>query len=290
MNQTVLVVDDDSLNREIVTAFLEKQGVMVREVDNGETAVEMIAKEPFDMVFMDVEMPVTDGYEATRRIRRLASPWATNLPIVALTGHAFTEFRDKRFEAGMNDHMEKPVKPERIREMVQKWLTGPKKGQKTEREKPRVLAAKSFSVEDQVRAKRQFSETKVKEEISSVNVQEGLSYVNHNRRMYAKLLNKFVKAYSDTGGHLFESVESGNFTEAVHQLHKIKSIAAMIGAGELSSKAGELEGLFKDLENREPIETNRAGFPEDSDRFFRVRKKPTRLLKCCKTFWPNHTG
>ena len=283
-SRTVLVVDDDSLNREIVTAFLERDGVTVQEVDNGEAAVQKIAHESFDMVFMDVEMPVMDGYEATRQIRRLEPPWSKEIPIIAVTGHALEEFRDRCFEAGMDDHMEKPIKPDRVKEMVRKWSPGQDKKQKKEKA-PRSLPAGTSLEKDAADpkgAENGAQETQALEQTEFINVQEGLSYVNQNRAMYAKLIKKFVKTYSDTGVLLYEVVESGNFTEAVQLMHKIKSISAMIGAGELSRTAGKLEGFFKDLKSGPSDETDRSSLPADSELFSRIRQKTDPFLEMLK--------
>ncbi|MBF0413676.1 MAG: PAS domain S-box protein [Desulfamplus sp.] len=148
----ILVVDDDEINQQIVVTMLKKVGIeTILTAFNGEQAVKMayekfnsieiessetddknspdlVADKPFDLILMDVEMPVMDGLEATSRIRKLGIKSYFNdgaqrdVPIIALTGHALDEYRKKCFKAGMNDHIDKPIQPERLFAALQKWL------------------------------------------------------------------------------------------------------------------------------------------------------------------------
>lgn len=115
-----------------------------------------------------------------------------------------------------------------------------------------------------------------------INLQEGLSYVNQNRVMYAKQLKKFVKTYSDTDVLFYKALESGNFTDAEQLLHKVKSISAMIGAGELSRTAGKLEGFCKDLKSGASDETDSSFLSEDSELFFKTRQKTEPFMEILK--------
>jgi len=108
----VLLVEDNELNQEIAQELLTEAGFIVDTADNGKAAVDrlMEAEEnSYDIVLMDIQMPVMDGYEATRAIRAVAAPWVRELPILAMTANAFEEDRKKALEAGMNGHLVKPV-------------------------------------------------------------------------------------------------------------------------------------------------------------------------------------
>lgn len=89
-----------------------EEGLLVDRAENGARCLEMLEKAPagmYDAILMDVQMPVLDGYEATRKIRRLGDPWRANIPIIAITANAFAEDRQRALEVGMNDHVAKPI-------------------------------------------------------------------------------------------------------------------------------------------------------------------------------------
>ena len=110
----VLIVEDNALNLEIAQSMLEYEGVQVSSVTNGQLAVELVAASApgtFDAILMDIMMPVMDGIEATKAIRNLPREDAKTIPIIAMTANAFAQDREKVFEAGMNEHLTKPVDP-----------------------------------------------------------------------------------------------------------------------------------------------------------------------------------
>ena len=117
----ILVVDDVEVNREIVCAFLNSTGVKLENASNGQEAVDMMAASPagyYDVVLMDVQMPVVDGCEATRRIRALNRQDAKTIVILALTASTFDEDIKQVLEAGMNSHIAKPVEYESILQAI----------------------------------------------------------------------------------------------------------------------------------------------------------------------------
>jgi CheY-like chemotaxis protein len=114
-----MLAEDVDTNREIVYALLEPTGLRLRGAENGVEAVEMFEADPraFDLIFMDIQMPLMDGLEATRRIRALDNPWAKQVPIVAMTANVFKEDIERCLAAGMNDHVGKPLD---IKEVLRK--------------------------------------------------------------------------------------------------------------------------------------------------------------------------
>ena len=118
----ILVAEDNAINQFIVEELLAPSGATVTLVENGLLALEAVTQGHFDLVLMDMQMPVMDGLEATRRIRLLATPAARDLPIIAVTANAMTEDRDSGFAAGMNDYLTKPIEPAELRRMLLKWL------------------------------------------------------------------------------------------------------------------------------------------------------------------------
>jgi len=117
----VLVAEDHPVNQRITTRFLEKLGATWHLVSNGEEALEALKKGEFDLVLMDVQMPVMDGLEATLAIRKLEVLRGTHVPIVALTANVLEEHRREAHQAGFDDYLAKPVKLEDLRARLQKW-------------------------------------------------------------------------------------------------------------------------------------------------------------------------
>lgn len=121
----ILLVEDNELNREIASTILEEAGLIIDTADDGTEAVEKVETAQagaYDMILMDIQMPVMDGYEATRTIRALDDPAKANIPIVAMTANAFEEDRQRAFDAGMDDHVAKPINIPELMETLQKFL------------------------------------------------------------------------------------------------------------------------------------------------------------------------
>jgi len=117
--QRVLVVDDNEVNLMIAGELLSQAGLEVETAENGAQALECLQRARFDMVFMDMQMPVMDGLEATRRIR--SQPDKARLPIVAMTANALAADRDLCLQAGMDDVLTKPIEPDRLLEAVRRY-------------------------------------------------------------------------------------------------------------------------------------------------------------------------
>ncbi len=121
----ILLVEDNELNREIATEVLTEVGLLVEEAEDGQIAVERVnSADPgyYDLVLMDIQMPIMDGYEATREIRKLPDPERANIPIIAMTANAFEEDRKLAMESGMNEHMAKPIDISVLMELLQKYI------------------------------------------------------------------------------------------------------------------------------------------------------------------------
>lgn len=121
----VLFVEDNDLNSEIAKEIIGMTGAEVVTAENGKTAVDMISsgsEGDFDLIFMDIQMPVMNGYEATAAIRKSNIPAARSVPIVAMTANAFAEDVQLARSAGMNEHISKPLDMTRLRDVMRKWL------------------------------------------------------------------------------------------------------------------------------------------------------------------------
>ena len=117
----ILIAEDNRVNQKVITSLLQKDGHVVQIVPNGRAAVEEASKNQFDLVLMDIQMPVMNGYDATRAIRRNEQGSGLHTPIVALTAHAMKSDRDQCLEAGMDDYLSKPIQPNTLRAVVQRF-------------------------------------------------------------------------------------------------------------------------------------------------------------------------
>lgn len=122
----ILLVEDNELNREIASEILKETGAWIEAAENGLVAVNMIrASAPgyYNLVFMDIQMPIMDGYDSTRQIRALTRPDAVSLPIIAMSANAFAEDMERSKVAGMNEHLAKPIDFKKVREVLEKYLS-----------------------------------------------------------------------------------------------------------------------------------------------------------------------
>jgi CheY-like chemotaxis protein/HPt (histidine-containing phosphotransfer) domain-containing protein len=119
----ILLAEDNAVNRKVALKTLERLGHGAEAVEDGQAAVEALARRRFDLVLMDVQMPVMDGIAATKRIRDAASPVLDHeVPIVALTAHAMADDRATCLAAGMNDYLSKPIQPDKLAAVIARWM------------------------------------------------------------------------------------------------------------------------------------------------------------------------
>jgi hypothetical protein len=121
----ILLVEDEPVNREVQLIVLEDIGWRIDTAEDGQQALDMAAVNDYQLILMDMQMPVMNGLDATRAIRQL--PNRQTVPILAMTANAFAEDREACLAAGMNDFLTKPVVPEKLFEVLLKWLTRPAK-------------------------------------------------------------------------------------------------------------------------------------------------------------------
>lgn len=122
-NARILVAEDNQLNQLVVRKFLEKWEVLFEIVDNGSKACDLVKEEDFDIILMDLQMPVMDGYEAARLIRQLPGEKYKNVPIVALTASGALEIQQKITLSGINDFLIKPLNPDDLYAKISKYVS-----------------------------------------------------------------------------------------------------------------------------------------------------------------------
>ena len=219
----VLVVDDVELNRELTQELLSREGVLTTLAVSGEEALDALRREPFDAVLMDIGMPGMSGYEATKRIRELG---LSELPIIAMTAHAREEDRQRSHEAGMNDHVIKPLDVQQLISALTRCVPG--------------IEVKSQAVERHVDG----GGDPVLEEV--VDTQDLLRRLNGDAEALHRLLRSFRTRYSEIGQDLDGLVRAGS-REARNELaHEVKGAASNISASAIRDAAERLEQASDD--------------------------------------------
>ncbi len=232
----ILLVEDNEINQQIAVEILAQAGCYVTIANNGKEAVQRLMLDDcrlsieFDAVLMDIQMPEVDGYEATRRIRNLENQQST-IPIIAMTAHAMKGDREKCLEAGMNDHVSKPIDPEQLFTVLVRWIM-PGERQKAGR------------AAEQQESRRE--EPQILETLPGIDLEAGLKRVSGNRALYYELLGKFLRNFSDTTDRIRKALDAGDTALAQHLAHTIKGVAGNISAQPLQKTAGELELMLKE--------------------------------------------
>ena len=229
----VLLVDDVALNQEVVRDMLESAGVRVRIAGNGQEAIdalEAVGQRLPDCVIMDCQMPVMDGYEATRRIRQ--DERLRKLPIIALTANALPSERERCREAGMDGYITKPVRSADLLAALAEHLPRPVVSTiiaTTPEAKPAVPAMVTLPV------------------LPGVDTRLGVHYANGKTELYRKLLNLFLESHGRDFCVQFPAArDAGDMKTATRLAHSLKGAAMMIGASNLSELARSLEDACRD--------------------------------------------
>ena len=229
----VLLVEDNALNQLVARKMLENLGLFVAVAGDGLEANRMVMEASFDLVLMDIQMPIMDGYSACRQIR--GNPRFKNLPIIAMTAHAMAGDRQKCLDAGMNDHMAKPIDRKQLYAALLEWI---KPG-----DRPRI---KRVPVPKRVPAA---NGPQMPATLPGIDVAAGLDRLDHNHRLFRFLLFEFGRGYI----HVAEKIRAaltGNRrgdTESARQLvHTVKGMAGNLSAQALYDAALVLEEGIKE--------------------------------------------
>jgi signal transduction histidine kinase/DNA-binding response OmpR family regulator/HPt (histidine-containing phosphotransfer) domain-containing protein/HAMP domain-containing protein len=223
----ILLAEDNEINQQIAVELLEAAGAAVTVAGNGREALEIVTSGPqppmFDMILMDLQMPEMDGYDATARLR--ADPRAASLPIIAMTAHATIEERQRCLDAGMNDHIAKPIDPNSLLDTVGRFY------------KPAAAAGFLPS-------------------IGGLDTANGLSRVGGNQKLYLRLLRQFVEQQGPAVVQIDAALTEGNMPHAALLAHTLKGVAGNIGASQVHAAAAVLEKSIR--EGRAPADVEAA--------------------------------
>jgi signal transduction histidine kinase/DNA-binding response OmpR family regulator len=227
----VLLVEDNELNREVALGLLEDARMSIDQAENGAVAVQMVGQNKYDLVMMDMQMPVMDGVTATKAIR--AKPQFHALPIIAMTANVMATDREKCIEAGMNDHVSKPIDPDELFDALLRWIK-PRATGSTEKLSLDASPAPSATLVDKT-----LDEPTL--EITGIDTKSALRRTGGNRKRYEALLSKF--AGPSTGGvqEIRNALATGDTETAARAAHSLKGAAANLGATALAEVAAKTE-------------------------------------------------
>ena len=232
---SLLLAEDNEVNQQIAVELLGSAGARVTVAPNGREAVARLHAsldgEPFDLVLMDLQMPEMDGYEATRIIR--ADPRFQALPIIAMTAHAMVEERRRCLDAGMNDHIVKPIDPDALFHTLQHWL-------KPRGDTPLAPAPVPAPADTAPRGAEPAWPT-----IPGLDVANGLRRVAGNRKLYRDLLTQYIAGQADAPARIQAALATGDRATAERLAHTLKGVSGNIGATVIERLAADLEQALR---------------------------------------------
>ncbi len=215
----VLLVEDNSINQQVATELLKNSGLLVDLAENGSIAVDMVKREGtnYKLVLMDIQMPVMDGYEATKKIREFSS-----IPIIGLTAHAMPEKKKKCLDSGMNDHISKPINPDIMNSTINRWIE--------------TQHIKKENVEEYIINLPQMDE---------IDIKDALLRVAGKKTVLINILQSFIQNQTGSDEIIQKALDENNYEDAEFEAHNIKGIAGNIGALTLYTNSITLEKAIK---------------------------------------------
>jgi two-component system sensor histidine kinase/response regulator len=246
----LLVAEDNEINQQVAVGILSQEGFFVDIAANGVVALRMINEKQYDVVFMDLQMPEMDGFEATKAVRDHSDH--VDLPIVAMTADAMAGVRERVIEAGMNDYVTKPIVPEELWQVLVKWV---KPGT---REMPESFSSEgarthaggtsreaSFNVT--VGAAPEGDVRLSIPDVPGLDTKDGIRRVGGNEKIYRELLFKFGRDFADAPEQVQSALDADDLETAQRVAHTVKGAGANLGATLVQEEATRLDGELKAL-------------------------------------------
>ena len=235
----ILLVEDNEFNQQVAVELLTAAGIHVELAQNGALAVQRAEQGPYDLVLMDLQMPVMDGMEATRRIR--AMPGRDRLPILAMTANAMAGDRERSLAGGMNDHVTKPIDPEELFGVLLRWLPD------------RVADGAVGEIAADAPAPPLPPTDLGLDLIPGLDTADGMRRVLGRREAYVGLLRRFAAGQPGAMRDIRAALADGRRDEAERGAHTLKGVAGTIGARQLQREAGDVEAALRRGASREDV-------------------------------------
>jgi two-component system sensor histidine kinase/response regulator len=234
----ILLAEDNDINQQIACELLQDAGFVVEVAENGLIALEMVQRASYELILMDMQMPVMDGLSATTAIRCI--PKFNDLPIVAMTANARVEDRRACMEAGMNDFLSKPIDPDTLWSMLLKWIR---------RGTSAVVTSSATTTPGMPAADTAPAAAKpspaggpdLPDGIRGLDVRLGLSRMMGKKTLYITMLRKYVAGQKNCIQTMREAIQSGDWATAQRTAHTLKGVSGTVGATEIPAHAEALE-------------------------------------------------
>ncbi len=226
----VLLVEDNKINQQVASEMLERADITVTIANNGQEALNLLNTIEndlnYDVVLMDLHMPVMDGFEATQKIRK--NNELSQLPIIAMTAETVTGIHERCIGVGMNDYLVKPINPEELFSKLLQWAAIKSHNQET------INSEKKSREDDGI------------EYLGKIDLSAGLRSTSGNRRLLRDLLVDFYKDNRDTPGRIEKLIAKGKQEEILNELHTLKGVTAHIGAIPLNAEIIAYESALRE--------------------------------------------
>ncbi|MCX5813799.1 MAG: response regulator [Proteobacteria bacterium] len=241
---SILLVEDNEFNQQLACELLTDAGFEVNIAQDGQKSLEMLDKHTYDIVLMDMQMPVMDGITATQEIRK--QECFKYLPVIAMTANVMADDIDKCYKAGMNDHIGKPIDPDELFGKLLKWV---KPRQASQRQEVAGMHAEKTEKEELKPAQQDDLPN-----IPGLDTGLGLKRVMGKKKLYMSLLKKFIEDQGQTLARIRQSLKVDDRGTAERLAHTTKGVSGNIGASDVQEKAAVVEAAIRNNESSEVLD------------------------------------
>jgi len=268
-NYSILVVDDNAFNQQLASELLKETKAKIQVVENGQKAVELCQAKRFDFILMDIQMPVMDGYEATRLIKHNNNYQI----IIALTANVLKGDKEKYTAAGFDDYISKPIDSKRLHEILRFWLE-----KRTFDASQQKQTHESFKVNHESQAGSKAAGALSKQSLESmpaefkgIEIKNALNMLGGKKVLYLRLMNLFRDNFAHIDQKIYLALDSQDKATAGRIVHTIKGSASNLGAESLSNIATQLENDI--IDQNQKIQGSMTEFSTELQRTLNIMEE-----------------